>query len=68
MAHITPLQQLREEERRARVRLSAFRARLYRPDGASPMATRTRLQELERSWRLAAERLKTARERTSRGG
>ena len=61
MAAKTPLPTLEEEERRARTRLASFRARLFRNDGASPMQTQIRLQELERKWKGAAERLSRAR-------
>ncbi len=57
----TPIAILEEEERRARIRLAAYRARLYRHNGASPMATERRLRELERKWQGAAERLRRAR-------
>jgi hypothetical protein len=56
-----PLELVEEEERRARVRLAAFRARLYRHDGASPIAVERRLRELERKWVGAQERLRDAR-------
>ncbi len=61
MPSTTPIQRLEEEERRARVRLSAFRSRLYRRDFASPRATRLRMDRLERQWRTASERLSRAR-------
>jgi hypothetical protein len=61
MATKTQLPILEEEERRARTRLASFRARLYRNDGASPMQTQIRLEELERKWKGAAERLSRAR-------
>jgi len=57
----TPLQTLEEEERRARVRLAAYRARLYRHGPMSPIVTDIRLRELERRWEGAAERLRRAR-------
>jgi hypothetical protein len=61
MAAKLPLSTLEEEERRARVLLAAFRARLFDRNGASPMATEIRLRELERRWKGAAERLRKAR-------
>ncbi len=67
MPSTTPIQRLEEEERRARVRLSAFRSRLYRRDFASPMATRMRLNRLERQWRAASERLGQARRNLRHG-
>jgi hypothetical protein len=57
----TPISVLEEEERRARLRLAAFRARLYRSDGASPMATEARLRELQRRWKGASDRLARGR-------
>lgn len=57
----TPLPMLEEDERCARVKLAAYRARLYRHDGASPMAIEIRLRELERRWQGAADRLRRAK-------
>ena len=57
----TPIEMLEDEERRARIRLAAYRARLYRSDGASPMKTQLRLAELERMWKGADDRLCRAR-------
>lgn len=56
---------LEEEERRAQVRLAAYRAKLYGRSAISPMAADIRLRELERQWRGAAERLRNARKRSS---
>jgi hypothetical protein len=61
MATKTPFPMLEDEERRTRIRLAAFRAKLYRHDRASPMATEIRLHELERKWKGAAERLRSGR-------
>ncbi len=61
MRATTSLHTLEEEERRARLRLAAYRARLYRRDQASPMVTEIRLLELERKWQGAVERLRRAR-------
>jgi hypothetical protein len=61
MAAKVSLSTLEEEERRARRRLAAFRARLYRHDAASPIAVERRLRELERSWQGASKRLRKAR-------
>jgi hypothetical protein len=65
MAAKTPLSMLEEEERRARVRLGAYRAKLHSRSAASPMATEIRLRELERKWKGAAERLHRARKGVS---
>jgi hypothetical protein len=62
----TPLEILEEEERRARIRLAAFRARLYRRDHASAIAVDRRLRELERRWKGAAERLRNAHHESKR--
>lgn len=59
-----PIPTLEEDERRARIRLQAFRARLFRRDYMSPMGADMRLRELERKWKGAADRLRRAR----RGG
>jgi hypothetical protein len=56
----TPLTVLEEEECRARIRLAAFGARLYRSDACSAIAVQRRLRELERKWKGAAERLRHA--------
>jgi hypothetical protein len=61
MAGKTPISKLEDEERRARMRLGSYRARLYRRNATSPMGTQMRLQELERKWKGAAERLRRAR-------
>ena len=55
-----PLEPLKEEERKAWIRLAAFRARLYRRDSASPIDVERRLRELERKWKGAADRLSKA--------
>ncbi len=60
MASQQPVEKLEEEERRARTRLAAFRAKRYRHDNASPMAVEMRQRELERKWRGAANRLRRA--------
>ena len=57
----TPIEILEEEERRARVRLGAYRARLYRHNGSSPIVVDRHLRELERRWEGAAKRLRNAR-------
>jgi hypothetical protein len=57
----TPIAILEEEERRARIRLAAYRARLYRHNGASPIVVDRRLRELERKWNGAAKRLRQAK-------
>ncbi len=61
MASTTPVEMLEEQERRARMRLAAFRAKRYRHDGASAMSVEIRQRELERKWRGAASRLRQAR-------
>jgi hypothetical protein len=61
MAAKTPLSMLEEEERQARVRLAAYRAKLHTRSATSPMAADIRLRELERRWKGAAERLRRAR-------
>ncbi len=61
MAAKVSLSTLEEEERRSRLRLAAFRARLYRRDAASPIAVERRLRELERRWQGASKRLREAR-------
>jgi hypothetical protein len=61
MAGKTPLAHLKEDERRARVRLASYRARLFDGKVANPVATEIRLRELERRWKGAAERLRKAR-------
>jgi hypothetical protein len=51
---------LEDEERRARNRLAVFRAKLYaHPEDQTP-SRRLRLEELERRWQGAAERLRQA--------
>ncbi len=57
----TPISTLEQEERRLHNRLAAYRAKLYRKDGASPIAVDIKLRELERRWRGAADRLRRAR-------
>jgi hypothetical protein len=61
MGSTTPIETLEEEERRARIRLAAYRASLYRRNGLSPMRAEMRLRERERQWKGAAERLRRAR-------
>ena len=60
MASQTPLNQLEEQEQRARMRLAAFRAKRFRRDSASPMKVEMRQRELERRWRGAVARLRQA--------
>lgn len=62
MASRTPISQLEDEERRAHIRLAAFRARLLRRDG-SAIAYNRRLRELERQYKGAVERLRRERQR-----
>jgi hypothetical protein len=62
MATRTPISQLEEEERRAQIRLAAFKARALRRDG-SAMAFDRRLRELERQYHGAVERLQRERAR-----
>lgn len=64
MGVLTPLEALEEEERRARLKLAAYRARLYCHDATSPAAPQIRLSEFERRWIRAAERLQRARNRS----
>jgi hypothetical protein len=61
MSTKTALSILEDEELRARVRLAAYRAKLYDRNPGSPMAMAARLRELERKWKGAAERLRRAR-------
>lgn len=63
MATKIPLSTLEEDERRAHLRLAAYKAKLYWSRAASPMAASIRLQELERKSKGAAERLRRARKR-----
>lgn len=51
---------LERDERVARNRLAAFRARLYAHPETDTPARRQRLAELERRWQGAAERLRRA--------
>ena len=60
MSAKTAIETLEYEEQRARVRLAAYRARLYRHNGASPIVVDQRLRELERTWKNAAKRLRDA--------
>jgi hypothetical protein len=62
MATKIPISQLEDEERRARIRLAAFRARALRRNGNAMLFDR-RLRELERKWRGAVGRLQRARSR-----
>jgi hypothetical protein len=66
MAVKTPLSMLEEEERRARLRLASYRAKLYSRSAISPMAAEMRLRELERKWKGAAERLRRGRRASGR--
>ena len=61
MGAMTSPEMLEEEERSARMRLAACRARLYCSDGASAMRTEMHLREFERKWQGAAECLHRAR-------
>jgi hypothetical protein len=65
MTSQTPISVLQEEERRARRRLAAFRAKLYEPGDGGAMRAKLRLHELERKWEGAAERLRKARRSAS---
>jgi hypothetical protein len=62
MATKIPISQLEDEERRAHIRLAAFRARLLRRDG-SAIAFERRLRELERQYKGAVDRLRHERAR-----
>lgn len=61
MSGKTPISTLEEEERRARTRLAAFRAKQFHGGSSSPMAVDIRLRELERKWKGADDRLRRAR-------
>jgi hypothetical protein len=52
---------LEEEEKRARARLAVFRAKLYKTPDYAGMAGQMRLNELDRTWKAAAARLRLAR-------
>jgi hypothetical protein len=57
---------LENEERRARSRVDIFRAKMYASDRrGTALGDRIRLNQLDRSWRLAAERLRCARAKPS---
>lgn len=57
-----PISQLEDEERRAHIRLAAFRARALRR-GGSAIAFDRRLRELERRYKGAVDRLRRERAR-----
>ena len=66
MAANTPLSMLEEEERRARMPLGSFSAKLCSRSAISPMAAEMQLRELERKWKGAAERLRRGRRASGR--
>ncbi len=55
------LSTLEEEERHARLRLAAYRAKLYGRSAVSAMAAEAKLHELERRWKGAEDRLRARR-------
>jgi hypothetical protein len=61
MDGISQLEMLEEEERHARMRLEADRARLAHSDREPSPEEHLRLGRLERDWRDAAKRLHRAR-------
>ena len=66
MATRVPISQLEDDERRARIRLAAFRARVLRRDGGA-IAFDRRLRELQRQHRGALEGLRRERRGQGRG-